>query len=825
MRSISALGVRSVRRSAARYLLTAIGATLGVAVLFGVLATNASISDGIDRSVGSASVPGVRVEPIGSYGNTIPAPLLDQLGALPGVSQAWASVFINATVAGSDTELNVLGHRHVEGPDHTVLRARPGEAGRFEGRDPAPGADEISLSRQRASELGVSLGDPVELVTRNGPVALTVVRIGDWPDSNGLTSFETASRIQGQGDVVQSMWVELAPGTSAREWAAQHAAVAGDALRLQVDAGDGLRNSAALIQGAFGMLGLMAAFVGGFLIYLTMSTSVAERTRTWGVLRAVGARRRDVVRAVLGEAAVLGVVATTLGLVVGAFVGTVLLRLAQVVYNLPRTGLTIESGSVITAIAVGLLTPPAAAFFPAWRAAKAEPVDAMRERHTDPSRLGPAWLVGAALVAAALVLQRIGGVGGAVRTAPLLFLLGAVLLVPVVLGPIARLVGKASSRLAPGLGDAAVNHLVRERTRSAYTLGLLMVVLALVLTLGGVQGSLLAALDRGFEVRYRADVTMAAWNGMPDDVADAVRDLDGVGVATAFRSGRTSIGADRQSVELAVIETDSFFGMQGFPWSDGDDASARAALEAGNAVIVPEVYARRVGVGRGDALPMQTTQGLRDFTVAGIYATPETGVRVIVGLADGVKWFGAGAVTGFELKAAEGVTREALRAQVEEVVGDRPGYWINTMDAEHALAQEQIRQNFRPFLAVIGVAAVVGMLGLANTLGMTILRRTREIGILRAVGIQRGALGRMVLVESLTMGAVAFVLSIPLGWVLARAVLTNSSEALGFSVPFAAPTGMLPALAAIVVVIAGAASVAPARRIARLDPVTALRFE
>ena len=832
MRSISGLGVRTARRQLGRYLLTALGAALGVAVLFGVLITNASIDASLDRALGPAQLPGVLVQPVGSYGSTIPADVIDTAAALPEVVRAGGTVWVNVTAPAAGTgpdgehEFMVRGGRSVDGPAVGRGFDFGDERFDFEGRLPAEGADEISLSRDLAARLGVGLDEPLELVTRNGPVTLRVVRLADVADDNGLVSLATAQRLLGRPDAVLDVWLELAAGTDPQGWATANAAAFGEGVRLNVRSGQGLREAVAVVQGGFGALGLMATFVGAFLIYLTLSTSVEERSRTWGVVRAVGGHRRAVVQAVLGEAMVLGVVATALGLLVGGGLAFLLLRFTGALYRLPSTSIEITPRTVITAAALGLLAPPLAAFVPARRAARAEPVDAIRGRHDGAARLGRLWIAGVVLLGlGALIARRPAGDAG-IRVAPLVFMLGAVLVVPAVLKPVALIVGRVSARLVPGLGDAAVKHLVRERDRSAYTLGLLMAVLAMVIALTAVQGSILKAMHDAFSIRYGADVTVWAWNGMDPAVADALRGDGAVRASTVYRGGTVGVTSPTaEQGEISIIEPDSFFALQGFPWTEGDDDRVEAALTEGGAVIVPEAYALRSGLHLGDTITLTTTAGPQPFAVAGIYATPEPGLRIVTGMTDGERWFGASAPQGVELRAADDVSPESLLARATEIVGDRPGYFLNTTAGEERDAAERVQSNFRPFLAVILVAGVVGALGLANTLSMAILRRTREIGVLRAVGIDRRALGAMVVVESLTMGGVAFVLALPLGWVLASAVLRSTSSALGFVVDLAAPWSVLPFLAMGVVVLCVVAAAGPARSIARLDPIAALRFE
>ena len=831
MRSLSSLGVRSVRRNLGRYVLTMVGTTLGVAVMFGVLATNAGISRALDRA-GAWAVNTAVLEAAGTYGATLPSDVAQQAAALPDVVAAHGNVWFRAEPPGADgkrgEEVYVNGSQAFDGSaDGEGNKVRTGlEPTRITGADPRPDADEVSIGDHWATRLGVELGDTFTLQTPAGPAELTVVRRVEGVPGGMQTSIETARRLGGiPADRFQNVSVVLVDGVTPTAWIDTHAAALGGEVRARTGDGDFDRGAIAVLQNAFFSVGLLAIFVGGFLMYLTMTMSVAERNRTWGVLRAVGAPRREVLRTVLVEAVALGALATVVGLALGYLIGAGLLRLTAAMYGISDTSVAPTSGAVLTAVLLGVLVPPLAALRPAWQAANAEPVAAMRGVHQDESKIGRGWMVGLPMLLLGLFLALRPGRSG-VDLAVLFVLFGSVLLVPPVLTPVVRIVGRITSWMAPGLGAAAVGHLVKERRRSAYTLALVMIVLAMILAMGSTQSSLLRALDEGARIRFGTDVNVYADEPFSPEVRQQLGSLPGVDGSTESSFGRLEITAPAPAEgNLLVIEPATFFALQGLPWVDGDDDRAAAALAAGDAILVPQVVSADLGVGVGDTLTVQTAAGPHDLEVAGVFATPQRGIQAITGFVDGRRHFGATDPTGIALRAADGTSADQLRDAVEAALGNSSAYFISTTSEDLARGAEQIRSTFRPFTAVVFVAGIVGALGLANTLLMGLIRRTREIGVLRAIGMSRRDLSAMVAVESLTMALVAFVLAAGLGWLLAYAMLKSSGRALGFVVDFVPPLGLLPSAFLATLALGSAAAITPIRRIARLDPVVALRFE
>lgn len=825
MRSLSGLGVRSVRRSVGRYVLTAVGASLGVAVFFGVVVTNASIDAALDRVVGRSDAAAVSIEPVGTYGAELPADAVARAASLPDVRTASGTVWFPVNRAGDAEPVLVRGGESVDGPAVDVEPVESERVLRTRGVDPAPGADEVSFTASRAASLGVGLGDTVEIVAPAGPVALKVVRVvDDFDDDAGFTSIETARRLAGRGGY-QQVYVALHPSTSAAAWAAEHAPVFGPGARLQVNSGGDFRSAMGVIQSAFRGLAVLGAFVGGFLIFLTLSTMVVERTSTWGVLRAVGASRGAVVRAVLAEAVVIGVVATVVGLGLGLVLASGLLGFTSRLYGLGSSAIEVSAGALAAGVTMGMLVPPLAAFLPARRAARAEPVDAMRSRHEEAADVGRAWVAGVLIFAAGLVIARRAGTA-AVQGAPLLLLFGAVLVVPLLVRPIGRLAAPAVARLAPGVGPAALQHLLRERKRSGYTLALVMVVAAMVVAVGGVQRSVVDALHEGFGVRYRSDVTVSRYNGIDENTLASIRSAPGVGASTTYRFGQVALAAPTtRSVGLLAIDPGSFFAIQDLPWSGVSAAEGRAAISRGE-VAIPRIFADQTGLRVGEEVTLRAADGgSRSLRVGAVYATPEPGVRLIVAETTAATIIGPGQPLAIEVKGAPGTSPLQLADGIRAVTASSGGLQITTTDVQEREAARRVEQNFKPFLAVVLLAGIVGVLGLANTLVLSVVRRTRELGVLRAVGVGRRDVARMVVMESASLAAIALAIGLPLGQLLSATLLRGAASALGFTAASTVPWALLPVVIVLTMLMAVLAAVAPARRAARLDPVAALRFE
>jgi putative ABC transport system permease protein len=402
-------------------------------------------------------------------------------------------------------------------------------------------------------------------------------------------------------------------------------------------------------------------------------------------------------------------------------------------------------------------------------------------------------------------------------------LLGCVLVVPPVLRPLAWLLGRITGRLALGTGDVSVRHLVRERSRSAYTLGLIMIVLAGLFSFGAIDASMARAAEEVFEAQYgRPDMLVRTAGGvLPASAEKRVRSEPGVENTTAIRFASSRLH-DGRTVNAIVVDPESYFDVGGFDWVAGDERSARRDLRRGG-VVLSETTARSEGIRRGDRVSFATSRGPHEFVVVGTMRAV-FGIDAAFGLDTARRFLNAGRPWGILVEVERGTDPANVANALKRDLGRSGAIVVTTDELRSELDSFGLRELLRAFFAILLIAAIIGLLGLANTLTMSIAERVREIGVMRATGASRGQVRRMVIAESATLGLAAFVLAVPLGWVQTTLVARGAS-AQGLPLRLAYPVRWVAILAVLGIVIAIVAAVGPAWRAGRLRPAEALRFE
>jgi putative ABC transport system permease protein len=821
-----------------RSLLTGGGIVLGVAILFGVLVANATTQKGVDNLIESITGRSdVVAGPVGAFDASLPSGTIEKLRRLPDVETVVGNY-------GFGTALR--DHPSKDDPDEptdvAVSGIVPSEAQKLRdyefasGRFAAPGRNELAISKDLSEDIDVGIGDRLTITGRRATAPLTVVGVVDITADVGgfeddsyrtFTSIETARRLQGDppGTYDRASLI-LDDGVDADGWIDRHHdAITGVRLQNSDTMAEGFKE----FLGVFGTLltffATITLFVGAFLIYLTLSMSVIERTRMYGTLRALGASRKQVRRVVLREAVALGVVSSIAGLIVGLLLALGLLWLIGRLFDLEIPGLVIGTSAVITSVVVGLVITILSALVPAVRAGRLAPVEAMKGDYARDTKLGRAWIVGAVLFVASTGLYLVvPEPGGNIAVIGILF--GSVLLVPLLLRPVALLLGKITNRIARGVGEVAVLHLAKERSRSAYTLALIMVVMAMLFATGGMFVSVRGAINDLVAKQFGADLFVGSRT--PDDgsvgrILAARDDVEAVspvrvGIATA-----TDETGKKEEIFVNTIEPATYFDVSGFLWRDGSDDDAKAALTRGGAILVSEDIALDRDLDLGDSYELETRRGASSFEVAGVYSSSFGPAEITMGIKDARTHLSAGRPNGYRLAIADGADPEAVGNELEKL----PNLQLATETPADVQAQvtDQISQFFQVIYAILAISAIVGLLGLANTLAMSVLQRFREIGILRAIGVTRSQAWRMVLVESATMGLTAFVLSLPLGWILTTLITRGAGEGFGSQFETIYPYLWIPFVLVFGVVIAVVAAIAPGRRAARLHVVNALQYE
>ncbi len=840
MRRLSSLGSRQLAHRKGRSALTAIGIVLGVAILFGVLVTNATTQTGVDDLISDfAGNADVLVGPVGAFDATMPADTLDKIRTLPKVAAAAGSLSFRSSIR-PDERHGIPGELGFDLSDvlaygidlRSAQRIQPYtlETGRLFG----PGAPEMVVPRRLADKLKISTGNTYKVQTPFGlhPVRLVGVLTdtGAGRTNQGdvlFTSIQEAATLARKPGVISGARVVLDEGTDIKAWIEDNKAALGKNAEV-LDAStlaQGFKDFLAVLGAMFTFFAAITLFVGAFLIYLTLAMAVIERTRIYGTMRALGSTRAQVRRVVIAEALALGTVSTIAGLGLGLLIAKGLLALVSQLFELDLPNLTVQSSAIIASIIVGMGVTTISSLIPARRASRLSPVVAMKGDYRTDTRLSRGWIAGVVASGVGVAIGLFGGSSGALGT-PLL-LLGSVLLVPLLLRPLAGVLGRITNRIARGVGDIAVLHLVKERSRSAYTLALVMVVMSMIFSIGGLYASLAQALDQSLDRQFGSDIQVDAPGQLGPEFESRLRAVPGVAEITSMRfAGVTLIDKDGEEQQgfARIIEPGSYFDISSFLFVEGTENAARRELGRGG-VLIPVGQAEQQKLELGDEVTLVTSQGRRPFTLVGTFQSFGGPPETVVGLADGRRYFNAGAPSSFQLNVRDGASIPTVKKEIDAALGEDYNLEITSVDVIKSDAKKQFGQFFNIFYAIILVAAIVGLLGLANTLAMSVLQRYREIGILRAIGTTRPQIRRMVLVESSTLGLVAFALSLPLGLILSIVTLKGVSLAFGFDVAYVYPAGWVPIVAGFGILVAIVAAIAPGRRAAKLHVVGALQYE
>ncbi|MEX2394824.1 MAG: FtsX-like permease family protein, partial [Actinomycetota bacterium] len=712
---------------------------------------------------------------------------------------------------------------------------------RFEaGRQVRANDAEVVLTTDLADELSLRTGDDVAITTPAGNETVRVVGIladtGAARFNQGnvaFTSLEWARSTMPDTGALTQLFIALDDGVEAEEWIETHGRRLGSGVNVQTfgdySVADFARRQLQAAGSILNALGATLMFVAGFLIYLTLSTAVVERVRIYGTLRALGARRSQIRRVVVGEALLLGGVATIVGLALGLGVAGALITVTRRFLVLERTGFVIPFWTIVASSALGMVTTVASAFLPALRASKLDPVEAIRGDYEPHVRLSRMWIPGiASLVVGGTVLVRgrsVGSIGGA---APLL-LFGSVALTPLLLRPIARLTGRITSGFARGVGDVAVLHLSKERTRSGYTLALVMVVMATVIALSATSRSFKTSMDKQISHEFAADLSLQSPSTLPPGFEEKVAAIDGVDYVGPVAFGWTKLakpGRDEESALVRFFDPDERAIASRVLWSDGDPDRATDALRRGGALIMGVATAERLDLGAGDRVPLRTSEGLRPFLIAATAEISNSVPTIYISLADGARYFGVLRPSVLTVTAEDGADIAAIREEIESGVGSEVTLLTSTLADVRADIHAQIDSGLNAFLVMLILAGLLGMFGLANTMAVSMMQRYREIGLLRAIGARRGQVRAMALVESSTLVAVAFILALPLGLFLSFPLVNLGAHLVGdLTIHYVFPWRVLPVLAVAGAIAAAITAIGPARRATRLDIETALRFE
>ncbi|MCZ2860848.1 ABC transporter permease [Blastococcus sp. VKM Ac-2987] len=835
---------RSLMAHKLRLAFSGLAIVLGVAFVAGTMI----FTDTLNRTFTAlfeSTAADVSVEPAAAFeegvngpsGTTahLPSALVEQVRAVDGVAGAEGYVQTEGVYV-LDRDGDVLDTGGAPGVGVSWFDDRdlsPSEL--TDGRAPARDG-EVALDQATAEEIGYTVGDRVTLLTPGPRIEAEVVGIFTFGEDGGLagaslTAFElgTAQTLLGLGDGFTGINVLAADGVSHDELRSRVAAAVGrdyDVTTAQEQADE---QSAALEEGLSFITVLLTAFagialfVGSFIILNTFSMLVAQRTRELALLRALGAGRGQVTRSVLTEALVMGLLGSTLGLLGGFGIASALRALFGS-FGLTLDGnLVLSAGTIAWSYAVGVVVTLVAAYLPARRAAATPPVAAMRDDHVAAERsLRRRTLTGSVLAAVgggALTTSLLADGGGAAQLVGfggLSLVLAAIALSPVLARPFARSVGAILPRMWGTTGHLARENAQRNPRRTAATASALMVGLALVTAFSILGASTNASVDKLIGTSLRADYVVSTAVGQPftPEIADRLRAIDEVDAITQERFGQAML--DGQGTLLAAVDPATLDSTVLLDYVDGSSAGL-----LGRGLVVDEPTADSHGWDVGDTVEMVTATGdTAQLTVGGIFTANQVIAPAVVSLETFTVTGGAELDRYVFVDVADGAGTASVRSAIETAIDPYAVVTLKDRDEFAGEQKGQVDQILMLINALLVLSVLIAVLGIVNTLAMSVLERTREVGLLRAIGMTRAQLRRMVRLESVLISVYGSVLGLGLG-ALIGVGLSRALSDQGIS-ELVVPGGRLVLFLAIGAVIGVLAAVWPARRAARMQVLDAI---
>jgi putative ABC transport system permease protein len=771
----------------------------------------------------------------GSERSPIPQDVLPTVRAVPGVRAADGDVAGFAQIVDPRTNKVIQnGGAPTIGnswdPHVTSLTVTSGVA--------PSGPDQVAVDAGVAQDRHLSVGQRIRVVTPSKSAEFTISGIVKFGESNSLLGatlaifdLPTAQQLfdrEGEFDFIYVAGVKGAQGVSANGLAARVSSVlpkgyqAVTGASAASDQQDQVNQGLGFLRTGLLVFGFVALFVGAFIIFNTFNIVVTQRSRELALFRALGANRRQVMTSVLVESAVVGLVASLGGVLLGIVLAIGLKAvLAGTGLKLPPTALVVAPRTVIVSLILGTGITVAAAISPARRASRVAPVAALRETAAPTSSIGRRVIVGS-IVTVVGVAGLLTGLFGSVSKAGFLVGFGAAVtfvgvatLSPIVARPLSTVIGRPFRRRVSGrLGTENAN---RNPRRTASTAAALMIGLGLVTFVAVFAASLKSSVTALLDRTLAADLTLSSSQFSPfsPQLATDLKNDPDFSVVSTLRQAEAKAGTS----DTFVTAVD--------PWTITQvakidmDAGSMSALSQPSAVVV----SRTKGLALGSTVNMKfASTGVQQLRVAGIFEPNVLLNDYAISLDTFDKNVAQQLDQAVFLKYAPGVQSSQARVRLERTLAtDYPSVQVNDQEQSKQQYVSSINQVFAIVYVLLLLSVVISLFGIVNTLGLSIFERVHELGLLRAVGMSRRQVKRMVRVEAVIIAVLGAVLGIVMGvlfgWAMQRALSDQGVDRLSI------PVGQLVLTLVVAGLLGVLAAVWPARRASRVDILRAISYE
>ena len=833
-----------------RTLLTTLAVTFGVMIIFGMNSVLPTMISALQ-----ANVQGAEGETdftiVSKTGSSFPLETARPLSEIDGVRAVASSLertinlpadFVDQDPSRPDQiiTVNLVGLNPEEA---RTVRAFPTVEGRYLTNSDTSTA---VISQTLADSFSVKVGGHIHLPSVSGVTELTV--IGLLPAAIGpenelvFVPLSQAQRMTGESGKINTIQMNIEAFASK----ARHAEIEANitsALGTNYKVGamiadDEMFATMQMARIALSAFGALALFMGGFIIFNTFRTIVAERRRDIGMLRALGATRRMMVGAILIEGFLLGLIGSLIGLVLGYLMAVGVLAVAQgplsTFINVKLGWPVIQIPLVIGSILIGVIVTMLSGLIPAWNASRVTPLEALRPTVAEVEfkrQTGRGFWLGVATIILS-ILALLSGQAALILPGAVFFLIGLMLVAPALIHPFAAFFGQLIARITirQGIGGLAERNLTRQPSRVAVTASTSLLALATIVAAGGIvfsmKGTLLDMVDNSLGSDYIfLPPSVGVWGGnlgASPLLAETLRHLDGVETVSTFRFASSQ--AKGQMVSVLGIQPQDFQKVSGLNFTEGSP-SAYQELTAERALIANSIFMISTGLAVGDMAELMTPNGPVQYRIAAV-ASDLLNAKintVYISQTNLQADFASDQDVFIQLDLRPNADREALGVQIKALGKDYPQFKVISGKDYFSTIESQFEAAFSAVYFLFAILALPSLIAMLNTLTISVMERTREIGMVRAVGGTRRQVRSMIVVEALLLAAIGAIFGI-LGGIYLGYMLVTAIKVV-FPMGYSFPILGIVAAVVIALLFGAAASVIPARQAARLEIIQALRYE
>jgi putative ABC transport system permease protein len=841
------VSLRNLLVNKVRLLLTVLAVVVGVSFVSGTFVLSdtmvkafdelyTGLTSGTDVVVRAESAYDADVTTTGGQTRPLDDSIVDAVRAVPGVETAEGSVGGFALIIDEHGDPVQPKGAPTLGVSVTKDPQLSGAGKVREGRLPS-GPDEVLIDARTARTAGLELGDRVDVVLQDGRQSFTLVGILGFGDTDSLLGatlagwdLPTAQQVLGKPGMVDQVDVRAADGVSAEVLRARIASALPDGVeavtgkQLAEDGTASVKEALGIFTTVLLVFAGVALLVGSFVIWNTFNVLVAQRRREVALLRAVGATRRQILGGVLAEAAAIGLVSGLMGLLsgVGLAIGIRSL-LGAVGVDIPSTSPAIETRTLVVGMVVGLGVTAIAALLPAWSSTRVAPMEALRDvvpvsRSSGRLRHLAGWSTTAVGAGLLLICSLLGNQRWWTVVATLTTFAGLVFVGP----SLARGLAHLADRGRPGGGwRMAARNVGRSSRRAAatalaLTIGLTVVV-AVAVTADSLKDSVTEAVNGG----NRSDLILepaGAGMGISPSIAELLRGRADVQEVVELREWGARIGGQGQlvtGVDAQGLDEVIDLGME----------TGQVTDLAPGRILVSTTNARDLGVRVGDDLVVTFPEtGTKTFEVAGTFSRGSLiNARYVMSMPD----FAANVTSRLDgailMNSAPGIDPAQAKSAIEAALTDYPNVEVNTPSDITRDARASVDQLLGIVTALLLLAVVVAILGIVNTLALSVVERTRELGLMRAVGATRRQVRAVVRRESVLMSLLGALTGVALG-VGAGVALSRALAEQGITT-VSVPVLTVAVYFVIAVAVGVLAALGPARRASKVDVLRAVTAE